>query len=183
MDRRAFLAGASALTAASAARAQTPPAGGAEAALREASARAGANHRSLLLVFHASWCLYCRLFDMLLKHNDAAPIIGRYFEILQLRAQERRAPMQEQQLPGADEVYHRYAPEGAGLPYLVVLGDGSKKISDSIMVASGENFGFPVEPVELDGFEAMLKAGAPTISHGELATLRRVCKALIKEKG
>ena len=91
--------------------------------------------------------------------------------------------MQEQQLPGADEVYHRYAPEGAGLPYLVVVGDGSKKISDSIMAASSDNFGFPVEPAELDAFDAMLKVGAPSISRGELATLRRVCKALIKEKG
>ena len=183
MNRRAFFAGASALIAASAAaagaQAQTiSPAG---AAVADAVAQASDRQRRLLLVFHASWCVYCRLFDRMLAHRDAAPIIERHFEVLHLRAQERQKLWQDQQLAGADDVYHGYAPAGAGLPYMVVLGAGSKKIADSIM-ASGESFGFPVEPAELDGFDVMLRAGAPDISRSELSTLRRVCKALIKEK-
>ena len=35
---------------------------------------------------------------------------------------------------------------------------------------------------ELNGFDVMLRAGAPDIIRSELSTLRRVCKALIKEK-
>ncbi len=176
-------AGASALIAATAAASGTPAqtvhlAG---AAVSDAVAEASGRQRRLLLVFHASWCVYCRLFDRLLTHRDAAPIIERHFEVLHLRAQERQKLRQDQQLAGADDVYHSFAPAGAGLPYMVVLGDGSKKIADSIM-ASGESFGFPVEPAELNGFDVMLRAGAPDIIRSELSTLRRVCKALIKEK-
>jgi hypothetical protein len=46
----------------------------------------------------------------------------------------------------------------------------------------GDNFGFPVEPRELDAFDAMIEAGAPNIAAAELRTLRRTCKRLIKQK-
>jgi hypothetical protein len=181
MDRRTFLVAASALTVATAAQAHaqaTPE--GAEAAVAEASAGATASNRRLLLIFHASWCVYCRLFDMMLADKDAGPVIDRHFAVLHLRAQERKPEMQAQQLAGADDVYHRYAKEGAGLPYMVVLGDGAKKVADSMI--GGDNFGFPVEPRELDAFDAMIEAGAPNIAAAELRTLRRTCKRLIKQK-
>ncbi|MEP7209562.1 MAG: thioredoxin family protein [Alphaproteobacteria bacterium] len=179
MDRRTFLVAASALTIATTAHAQALPQG-AEAAVTEADARASASNRRLLVIFHASWCVYCRLFDMMLKDKEAGPIIDRHFVVLHLRAQERKPEMQAQQLAGADDVYHRYAPDGTGLPYMVVLGDGAKKVSDSMI--SGENFGFPVEPQELDAFDAMMKAGASDITPAELRKLRRTCKDLIKQK-
>jgi hypothetical protein len=181
MDRRTFLGCASslALTLAITAPAQAAPAG-AEAALSEANAHAVAGNKRLLLIFHASWCVYCRLFDMMLKDKDAGPIVARHFDVLHMRAQERKPEMQAQQLAGADDVYHRYAPEGTGLPYMVVLGEGAKKVADSMI--SGENFGFPVEPQELDAFDAMIKAGAPDITASELRTLRKTCKTLIKQK-
>jgi hypothetical protein len=185
MDRRTFLGCASGLTLTSAlalalaAPAQAAPAA-AEAALTEADAHATADNKRLLLIFHASWCVYCRLFDMMLQDKDAGPIMARHFDVLHMRAQERKPEMQAQQLAGADDIYHRYAPEGTGLPYMVVLGEGAKKVSDSMI--SGENFGFPVEPQELDAFDAMIKAGAPDITPVELRKLRRSCKELIKQK-
>jgi hypothetical protein len=181
MDRRTFLAAASGLAAglAIAAPAQAAPAT-AEAALSEADAHATAGNKRLLLIFHASWCVYCRLFDMMLADRQAGPIMARHFGVLHMRAQERKPEMQAQQLAGADDVYHRYAPEGAGLPYMVVLGEGAAKIADSMI--GGENFGFPVEPQELDAFDAMIRAGAPDITASELRTLRKTCRTLIKQK-
>jgi hypothetical protein len=181
VNRRAFLLSASglALMLAIGAPAQAAPATAA-AALSEASAQAAADGKRLLLIFHASWCVYCRLFDMLLKDRQAGSVMARHFDVLHMRAQERKPDMQAQQLAGADDVYHRYAPAGTGLPYMVVLGEGERKVADSMI--GGDNFGFPVEPQELDAFDAMIRAGAPDITAAELRTLRRACKTLIKQK-
>jgi thiol-disulfide isomerase/thioredoxin len=179
MDRRSFLAGTAALTAASAGRAFADPAD-AMASVAAASAQAQASNRKLLLIFHASWCVYCRLFDMMLKDETAGAIVERHYAVLHLRALERTPEMKAQQLAGADEVFATYAPKGAGLPYMAVLDGDAKMVADSIMT-NGDNFGFPVTKQELDGFEAMMKAGAPDITPKELKTLRKVCVGLMKD--
>ncbi|MBI1360822.1 MAG: hypothetical protein GC155_11145 [Alphaproteobacteria bacterium] len=179
MNRRSFLSAGAALAALSARPAVALPADAASA-LAEASAHASASDRRLLIVFHASWCVYCRLFDEMLADSKAAAIVDRHFVTLHMRALERKPEMQAQELPGAEEVLARYAPKGAGLPYMAVIGKGGAEVADSIM-PGGDNFGFPVTDPELAAFEAMMKAGAPDMPKGDLRYLRQVCVKLYKK--
>ena len=182
MNRRVFLVAGAGVAALSAgvALAQAPgheQTGAASAAVTDATARASASNRRVLVIFHASWCVYCRLFDIMLADPKAAAIVDQYFVTLHVRALERKPEMQAQELPGADDLFARYAPKAAGLPYMAVLGEGGAEVADSIM-PNGENFGFPVTQPELAAFEAMVKSGAPDMSTSDLHYLRRVCVKL-----
>ncbi len=182
MNRRLFLVAGVVVAALSAGAASAQalgqePTGAASAAVSDATARASASNRRVLVIFHASWCVYCRLFDMMLADPKAAAIVDTHFVTLHVRALERKPEMQAQELAGADELFARYAPKGAGLPYMAILGDEGAEVADSIM-PNGENFGFPVTQPELAAFEAMVKSGAPEISTNDLRYLRRVCVKL-----
>jgi thioredoxin-related protein len=184
MNRRLFLAASAAvaiLPAGSAFAQQDAQKENAKAAVAAACASAKASGRPLLLVFHASWCGYCTVFDMVLADREAGPIMEKHLMAYHLRVQEREAKTQALQLSGADDVFNTYAPRNVGLPYMVVLDGQANKVTDSVM-SNGENFGYPVTPGEVAGFDAMMKKASPTITEKELKTLRRVCAATLKRK-
>ena len=149
-------------------------------AVAQAAASAEASGKRLLLVFHASWCGYCQLLDMMLEDATCAPILDRYFVIYHLRALEKKHEMKAQQLDGADEVYSSLAAERIGLPYMAALDGKGVRVSDSVM-RNGDNFGFPVDAVELDNFQDMMRTAAPGMSWDEVRTLRRACVKIFRQ--
>jgi hypothetical protein len=187
MHRRTILAVAAALMmlagAPGGANAVTPASNAmsADAVLAAEAGKAAADDRKLLLLFDASWCVYCRLTDMMLERPEAAKVIGAHYRVLHMRAQERTPEMKAKQLAGADELYDRLAPDGVGMPLTLIIGADGEVIASSVM-KSGENYGFPVTRDELDGFEAMMKAGAPSMTKAELKTLRTAAVATYKAK-
>jgi thiol-disulfide isomerase/thioredoxin len=149
-------------------------------AVAAAAASAEAGGKRLLLVFHASWCGYCQLMDMMLEDAACKAILDKYFVIYHLRALEAKPEMKAQQLDGADEVYAGLTPKTTGLPYVAVLDGKAGRVTDSIM-RNGDNFGFPVDAVELDNFQDMMRKGAPEMSAQEVKTLRRTCVRIFKQ--
>lgn len=143
-------------------------------AVARAAKTADGDGKRLLLVFHASWCGYCTLLDMMLEDAACAPILDTYFVIYHLRALERTPEMKAQQLDGADAVYAGLAAERIGLPYMAALDGKAARVSDSVM-RNGDNFGFPVEPVELDAFQDMMRKAAPKMTVDEVKVLRLAC--------
>lgn len=178
MNRRLFLG---ALLAAGLTPAQAFAVGSKAAeAVAQAAASAEASGKRLLLVFHASWCGYCLLMDRMLEDPTCAAIIDKFFVVYHLRALEAKAEMKAQQLEGADELYAGLTPKSTGLPYTAVLDGKAQRVTDSIM-RNGDNFGFPVDAVELDNFQDMLRTGAPAMTVDEVKTLRRTCVRIFKQ--
>jgi thiol-disulfide isomerase/thioredoxin len=176
MRRRDILIGAAGLIApANAAAAVDDSASTAIAAERASAAAEG---KSLLIVFFASWCGWCQLMDRLLDDGRAGRVLRARFRIMHLRALERRPQMRQQQLNGADETFNAYAPTGAGLPFLVFVAADGHSLANTASMPDGTNIGFPVEPEELNAFDAMLRNAAPDITTGELATIRAACQRI-----
>ena len=46
---------------------------------------------------------------------------------------------------------------------------------------NGDNFGFPVDAVELDNFQDMMRTAAPGMSWDEVRTLRRACVKIFRQ--
>lgn len=173
MRRRDLLIGAAVLSIAGAAPASAKAQGVADDEVRRELELSKGEGKKLFLLFYASWCGYCRLFDRFLADPAAAAIINREFRILHMRTLERSAPQKALQLDGADDVFARFAKTpAAGLPFFVVFNGDGGPMATSVSPRDGRNIGFPIGKGDLDVFEKILERVAPRITTAELGVLR-----------
>jgi thiol:disulfide interchange protein len=142
-----------------------------KAILDQAEAAAVAQHKNVLLVFSASWCGPCHMFEAMLTDPNAGPIIDKYFVIGRLDVGEKEKDTHHANTPGAVAYMASLKGADAGYPFIVFLDPTGKPIVNSIRPTSpngtGENIGYPALPVEIDWFMKMMHQGAPGISSKE----------------
>lgn len=145
-------------------------------------ARAKASGRSPLVLFHASWCGWCRKLERTLARPEVKPILEKHFETAWLQVQER-AGKKSLENPGGNELLASWGAAEAGLPFYAVL-DGKGAVVASALMRGPDGkvtgaSGFPGTAEEIDHFLAMVGKGAPRISRSELDTLRKAFPVLV----
>jgi thiol:disulfide interchange protein len=144
---------------------------GAKDVLQQSEAAAAAQHKNVLLVFSASWCGPCRMFEELLQDPNTGTIIGKYFVIARLDVGEKPKDTRHSNTPGAEALLASLDGGRAGYPFIVFLDPSGKPIVNSLRPvkghATGDNIGYPAVPVEIDWFMNMLHQGAPGLSSKE----------------
>ena len=164
--------------------AQAPPP--AQTLVDQALEAARPGGRTVLVAFHASWCSWCRRLEATLARPAVKAIMDRHFVIQWLTIQERGAK-QALDNPGGAELYQRWTGGAkSGIPFYLVLDAKGLPVSSSIRSlapgAEAGNMGYPGSPEEIQGFLALLKDGAPSLTATELETLGRELDAA-KPKG
>lgn len=134
---------------------------------------AKAEKKSVLVIFHASWCGWCHRLEAALASKDIKPIMDKHFRTVWLDVGE--APDKKAlENPGADKTLAYLGGSTQGYPFYAVLDPNGKKLIDSRRVVAGkepENIGHPAKPEEIAWFLKMLKDTAPRISKAELKTV------------
>jgi len=165
------LALAAALAGALAAPAAAAPLPAARALETAAKAAKGGN-RNLFVLFHASWCGWCRKLEAVLASPAAREVLDRHYERVELTVQERGEKKADEN-PGAGELLEKISGGDAGLPFTAVLDRKTRApIATSNMAGPGTNVGFPAKADEIDHFVGMLRKGAPRMTEAEAETLR-----------
>jgi len=138
--------------------------------LTGARAQAAAQHKNILVLFQASWCVWCKRFDAFIETPEIQPIFARHFVIARLDVQERgdRASLNT---PGGKELAAQLGTKDNSLPFFAFLDEHGELIANSYRPVPGKpdgaNIGHPTEPEEIDYFMVMLRKAAPALSSAD----------------
>src|SRR5829696_3194012 len=127
----------------------------AEEVLKPVYAKAAKEKKKVLLIFHASWCGWCRKMDSSLADGQVKPLVDKNYVITHLTVYES-ANKKGLENPGALELLTKYGGADNGLPYWFVLDTDGKPLADS-QYKPGKNTGCPASKEEVDYFIQVLK--------------------------
>jgi len=133
--------------------------------LKKTYAQAAKQHKNVIILFHASWCGWCKKMEASL--ND--PAIKKSFDdnyvIVWLTVEENTPEMKKTENPGAMDFLTKYHGEKSGIPFFVVLNPKGQLLADSYarkpgvsLDAVGDNIGCPDTEKEVAYFLDILKA-------------------------
>jgi thioredoxin-related protein len=134
-----------------------PPA---EQVLKDACSVAEKENKKVFIIFHASWCGWCRKLDSSLNDQQCKKIFDDNFVIRHLRVDEH-ADRKEDENPGGMELMKKHNGEG-GLPYWLIFDASGNLLADSRGPSPKRhnqlsNVGCPAEPHEVEHFVRVLK--------------------------
>jgi thioredoxin-related protein len=143
--------------------------------LADAKSRAVAEHKSIFLIFGASWCPGCHTLDSFLKDPEVKAIFDKYFVMAELNVAEDLEGHPERNNEGSLDLLQKYggiSPNGdVGLPFFVVLDSKGSELVTSNRAGKGKDpsqaIGFPTEPEEIRWFVQMMKRGADALTADE----------------
>lgn len=151
--------------------------------MAEAMASAEKRGTNVLVIFHASWCGWCKRLDAFMERPKYKELFARNYEIVHLDVMEQ--PDKEKlENPGGEDVLKKYGGEGAGLPWMFVADKSGKKLIDSFRDGNKkQNIGCPWEPDEVKWFMTMFEKTANHAKADERASLEADLLKQKTEKG
>ena len=118
--------------------------------------------KQVLLIFHASWCGWCKKMDQSLNDPSCKSYFDDHFVITHLTVLESKGK-ENLENPGAENLMNQYNGKQQGLPYWVILDKNGKLLFDSQIRkkdadgnVTGSNIGCPASAEEVNAFVTML---------------------------
>ena len=142
----------------------------ADTVLQPAISKAKATGKNVMLIFHASWCGWCRKMDASLNDKEVKPLIDKNFEIAHLTVYESQNKKHLEN-EGALAFLQKHGGDEKGLPYWYIL-DGSGNVLANAEISPGKNSGCPASEEEVAYFISVLKRTASLTSE-ELEIVRK----------
>src|SRR5579885_338295 len=145
----------------------------ATALLSRAEADAKASGKNVFVIFHASWCIWCKRLDEFMNDPRYKPVFDDNFVITKIDVQEDDKHKLEEN-PGGDKVMDQLGGQKAGLPLFAIVDPNGNMIINSMRPVEGkdpENTGCPGSPEEIAYFGTMMQKGAPHITGDQIKAM------------
>ena len=132
--------------------------------MASAQAQAGKEHKNILVMFHASWCGWCKKLEGVMDKPEYKKLFADNYVIVPLDVSEN-GPKKALENPGADKVMADLSGAKSGLPFYAFLDAKGKKLADSNVMpgknGTMDNIGYPGSGAEIAAFDDLLKKTAP----------------------
>jgi thiol:disulfide interchange protein len=138
-----------------------------------ASKQASASGKNVFLIFHATWCSWCKRLDAALIDPEVKQIMEANYVITHLDVLERGEKILTAENPGGKEILNQLGGEKSGLPFYAILDPAGKKLADSNVMPGNSNIGFPGSPEEIAAFDKILKQTAPRMTEEQRAAVTK----------
>ena len=149
----------------------------AEEIMKEAFTSAKKQNKKVMVMFHASWCVWCHKMDTSLNDASVKKIFDDNFVIRHLVVFESKGK-QNLENPGALEMLTKYADKDQGIPFWLIFDKEENFLADSRMkktingVEKLQNTGCPATKEEVDYFIDVLKK-TTDLKEDQLETIRK----------
>lgn len=147
--------------------------------LAKASAAAKKDGRNVLVIFHASWCGWCKRFDKFLDTTEEGKLVKGGLEVVHITVLENPAHKADENAGGL-ELMVKLGGKDAGLPFMAILDAKNGKMLANSLQKAGDvrsNTGYPAAPEEIAHFVSMLQKGAPKMGDGSVRKVEAWLKA------
>ncbi|WP_312076355.1 thioredoxin family protein [Chryseobacterium sp.] len=147
----------------------------AEAVVSKAISQAKKENKKVLLIFHASWCGWCKKMDKNLQKPEVEPYFSKNFVTTHLTVMESPAKKNLEN-PGGEKFLTKYgASNDDGIPFWVIL-NAKGEMEENSLNEKKENLGCPASPEEVDSFIKKL-AKTTKLKKDELEKIKTVFAA------
>ena len=138
----------------------------AETIITAAYKRAAAEKKNIIVLFHASWCGWCRKMDASMNDDKTKKLFDDNYVTVHLTVEESK-DKKNLENPGADLMKKKYHGEEAGLPFWLIFDKNGKLLGDSYirkqgipMDQPGESIGCPASDEEVAAFITILRSSS-----------------------
>jgi thioredoxin-related protein len=128
----------------------------------KAYAQSKKENKKVFVMFHASWCVWCRKMDTSMNDPSCKKFFENNFVIRHLVVDESKDKKQLEN-PGASDLRDKYYGKDEGIPYWLIFDSNGKLLYDSKVrkdgeaPEKGENVGCPASEKEVAYFIDVLK--------------------------
>ena len=122
--------------------------------LEKASAQAKKENKKVFVMFHASWCSWCKKMEANMQDESVKAYFDKNYVFAFLTVQERKDKSLEN--PGAEDILKKYKADNSGIPFWQIYDADGKLLADSFDT-KGQNLGCPATKEEVAVFTDKLK--------------------------
>lgn len=144
---------------------QTVKPDSAQTILKVAITEAQSSKKNVFLIFHATWCGWCKRLETALNDLEIKTLIDKNYIVTFLDVKERGEKIQTYENSGGKEILANFGGTESGLPFMVFLNKRGEMIANSNVMPKKQNIGYPGSKEEIATFVKLLKKTAPRMTN------------------
>ncbi len=144
--------------------------------LNAAITQAKSSDKNVFVIFHASWCIWCKRLEKAITSDELKKIFDDNYVMARVDVLERGEKESSIENPGGRAIMKKLGGERSGLPFYLFLDAKGKKIIDSNQMDNNSNIGYPAAETEIAAFLKMIKKSAKHLTDKNAGVIAKYLK-------